>query len=65
MDANDFTLHATLPEEIYVLSRLFADRSGLSLEEFVVRAVKRELLESMESLNSNERVPQSERSETK
>jgi hypothetical protein len=54
MGSNDFTLHATLPEEIYVLSRLFADRSGLSMEEFVVRAVKRELLESMESLNSNE-----------
>jgi hypothetical protein len=54
MGSNDFTLHATLPEEIYVLSRLFADRSGLSLEEFVVRAVKRELLESMDSLTSNE-----------
>ena len=54
MSTNDFTLRATLPEEIYVLSKLFAERSGLSMEEFVVRAVKRELLESMDSLNSNE-----------
>jgi hypothetical protein len=54
MGSNDFTLHATLPEEIYLLSRLFAERSGLSLEEFVVRAVKRELLVSMDSLTSSE-----------
>ena len=54
MTTNDFTFRATLPEEIYVLSQLFAERSGLSLEEFVVRAVKRELLESMDSLKSTE-----------
>lgn len=54
MSTNDFTLQATFPEEIYVLSKLFADRSGLSLEEFIVRAVKRELLESMDSLKSNQ-----------
>jgi len=54
MSSNDFNLCANLPEEIYVLSKLFAERSGLSIEEFVVRAVKRELLDSMDSLNSNE-----------
>jgi hypothetical protein len=54
MSTNDFTLRATLPEEIYVLSELFAERSGLSVEEFVVRAVTRELLESMDSLKSKE-----------
>jgi hypothetical protein len=54
MSANDFTFRATFPEEIYVLSKLFAERDGLSIEEFVVRAVKRELLESMDSLKSTE-----------
>jgi len=54
MSSDDFTIRAILPEEIYVPSELFAERSGLSVEEFIVRAVTRELLESMDSLKSNE-----------
>ena len=54
MSSDYFTIRAILPEEIYVLSELFAERSGLSVEEFIVRAVTRELLESMDSLKSNE-----------
>lgn len=51
MSPEEYAIALEIPEEMYVLALVFAEQKGLSLEEFALRAIKRELLEAMESTN--------------
>jgi hypothetical protein len=51
VSSEEYAITLEIPEDVYVLALVFAEQSGQSLEEFALRAIKRELLDAMDSTN--------------